>query len=590
MRASLTFAIAAASVAAWADSTGPVQMRQDVRFGASNVWQLVSLGVAPTGTADQVFADWPVDEVGMFDSDSFRRTEQWSATTSTEGARQPSVLEWRRNDPGASEFSRVLANAVYIVRPNRSCTVSVFGRPEAARITWHPVPDTNTLANYVGISIDTNRAAKVKLWDYFEGCTAGITTIRKASGVKESGPGEGYVFGELEGADGEAFAVDAKYVSDWSGVLFVSPQQGLDFETNGVMGTVSVRNDGATNRTVRIRFRRGDAADPLGLDAPALRTDAFHWREQSVLGTNWTSFAASNPIEREVATGETWTVQIAFDRVATADVPAGRVLGGILEFTDASGRTAMRTAIPVSATADGGVWAATSWPQGLWVAETYFVQASEAPKDEGVVHGVPAGGTMQARFLLDVKSANDITLLQRVTVARDGDGATKLFSGAFEPLPAGYAFTRRISSVCLPTDQPVIRPAPDTTPTFGERARFDFRVGKESRVNPFYHAQHPLHDGLSADYLGDAPDGDVFDNYKGEVKPELFSIDNSIVLTWDEGGSTVWNPDETLTGTCTWTLRGLMTRNRADVDLQLTGPFVMRRVTSRTVMVPGESK
>ena len=584
MRRLLTGLIAAAAVAALADSTGPVQVRQDVRFGAPGVWQLVSLNVAPTGTADQVFADWPVNEVGLFDAYSFRRTEQWSLTTSTEGARPPHVLQWRRGDPGASEFGKVLANAVYLVQPTQSCTVSVFGRPEAARITWHPVPDTNTVANYVGLSIDTNRADKVALADYFEGCTAGITATRKVSGIKASGPGEGYVFGELMGTDGEAFAIDAKYVSDWSGVLFVSPQEGLDFGTNGVRGSVSVRNDGATNRLVSIRFRRGDAPDPQGVDAPALRTDAFYWRERSVLGTNWTQFTTA-PIVREVATGETWTVEIAFDRVSTADVAAGHVLGGVLEFADASGRSAMRTAIPVSAVADGGVYAATSWPQGLWIAEAYFTYASQVTRKNEIVHEVPAGGTMKARLPLVVKSRSDLTLLQRVSVARDADGALRLFAGG-QDLPAGCTLERRISSVVLPTDHPVIPPKPDTTPSFGEEAVFSFRVGKESRINPFYHAQHPLHDGLSADYLEPAPDGDDFANYKGEIKPELFSIGNEVRLTWDETAATVWNPEETVCGTCAWTLSNVV----KDGDLQLTGPFVMRRVTTLPVTIPEDGK
>ena len=576
----MMIAMAATAAAVWADGTGPVLMRQDVKFGAPGVWQLVSLNVAPTGTADQVFADWPADTVGMYDAWSFRRTEQWSATTSTEGARQPMVHLWHRGDPGASEFSKVLANAVYLVQPKQSCTVSVFGRPEAARITWHPVPDTNTVANYVGLSVDTNRAAngRVALADYFEGCTAGITAIRKVSGIKESGPGESYVFGDLTGSDGEAFAVDAKYVSDWSGVLYVSPQQGIDFGTNGVTGSVSVRNDGATNRTVSIRFRRGDATDSQGIDAPTLRTDAFYWREQSVFGTNWTQFTTA-PILREVAPGETWTVQIAFDRVSTVDVAAGHVLGGILEFADESGKSAMRTAIPVSAVADGGVYAATSWPQGLWVAEAYFTRASQVTRKGEVAHDVPAGGTMQARLPLAVNAKDDLVLLQRVTVARDTNGVARLLAGGL-PLPAGWTFERRISSVCLPTDQPAIRPAEGMTSTFGDRATFAFRVGQESRVNPFYHAQHPLHDGLSIDYLDRAPDGDDLENYKGEIKPELFSIGNSIQFVWDEGGSTAWSPDETLTGTCTWTLSNVV----KDGPLQLTGPFVMRRVSAMRVM------
>ena len=41
------------------------------------------------------------------------------------------------------------------------------------------------------------------------------------------------------------------------------------------------------------------------------------------------------------------------------------------------------------------------------------------------------------------------------------------------------------------------------------------------------------HDGKNADFDGPAPDGDDFNNYVATVKPELFSIANSLTLAWD---------------------------------------------------------
>ena len=95
-------------------------------------------------------------------------------------------------------------------------------------------------------------------------------------------------------------------------------------------------------------------------------------------------------------------------------------------------------------------------------------------------------------------------------------------------------------------------------------------------MNPFRHAKHPDHDGKNADFSGPAPSGDDYANYLSTVKPELFTIENDLRLQWDATNAASWAPEETLKGTCWWTLKGL----RREGALEMSGTFQMKRLST----------
>ena len=553
---------------------GGVLARQDIQFKKGGQWQFVFLTVEPEGSADEVFADWPTDAVGMFDAQSFRRYEQWSASGSTEGADLLPTPMWVRDDPGASGFTRVQGNTVYFFRSTNNVTRTVCGTPLAMRTAWHAT-DTSTPANYVGVSIA--EGDKVRLDDYLAGCDAGATAVR-VGGIGVAGPAVQMTFGELMATNGDVFAVEAKYVSDWSGSMYVTPLRGIDFGTDDAVASASVRNDGATTSVFRIVFDKGMD----GEGRPLFRPDAFLWRDSSLSSDGaWHRFSETNGLVRQVAPKETWGIQLAFDRELTASVPAGSAFGGVLTFTD-TGKSRMRTAIPMQAVAAGTAWAERAWPKGLWLATVTFDTATQV--DAGRVdHNVPAGGAMTVRLPLLVRTEKSLSLLQRVEVMADSNGVTRLLAGGVAA-PAGWSFVRRISSVQLPTDQPVIGTATgDDIPAseFRKYAEFAFDVGEDSKVNPYYHARHPLHDGLDSTFKKAAPSGDDFRNYRYEVKPELFTVRNRIVFEWNADDSTAWSPNRSLTGTCSWYLGNLVKEG----ELRLRGTFVMQRISELDVRV-----
>jgi hypothetical protein len=211
------------------------------------------------------------------------------------------------------------------------------------------------------------------------------------------------------------------------------------------------------------------------------------------------------------------------------------------------------------------------------VADAQLEKVTQVVNDSKLVQAIPAGGIMTLRLPLHVDRNGRMTLLQRVVAAGaaagDGTVATALYAGS-APIPAEANQSLRISAVCLPVDQPVIA----GEGTFGADAVFGFTVGAGAAANPLRHALHPQHDGLRADFQTPAPSGDHFENYVSKVKPELFSVANTVSFAWDilPAGAAAWSPEETLHGKLTWDFGGL----RREGTLRAQGRFTMRRVSS----------
>lgn len=584
----IVFCILSVVLCLAANATG-VRMRHDIVLKSG--WNVFYLPVTLDESADVFFADWPTDCVGCYDQAAYLRTAQFttSADESTQGAIKPRIRHWVRGESGRSTLRAVVGNAVYLVNvTNRTgFAKTVYGEPVALRMDWHRTTGDDCPLNYLGISTDgadaqmTDNAYLLGLNTDWETCyTVGgrpMLAQPKLTLIENKDPSV---------TNFSAVAMDARKTGDWSGPLYISPANGFDLGTNGTMGVLKVRNDSGTNRTVRIHFKPGEVSEePLQINLPFPKLQALDPARQS----SWNAEFAQTGYERELVAGEILELRLAVDRETELLDPSGTEYGGVITVTDVSPESCshFQTSVPFSAKSDGGEFRRTKWPKGLWAVDVTLDKVSQMlpddqhrfvevvttntyeEVDESVMPPVTnlvtevvtnqveipatapvkAGAAMKLRLLLHVDSNGAMNLMQRARVG-----------------------TRRVTAAALPTDQPIL----PGEGTFGVAATFNWTVAETSRINPFYHARHPDHDGLKADFKSPAPSGDDFNNYNSTVKPELFSVENAVAFAWDATTGAAWNPEETLSGTCSWTLVGL----RREGGIETTGTFTMKRLSA----------
>ncbi len=548
-----------------------------------NGWNAVYLEVSPSVPLAEAFADWPVKSVGFYDPASFLSTRQFSQDWDSQGVSMKPIATWHRDYPEASQVERVPAGTVCLVFNTNGMrtTVSVTGVPAAPRMTWH-VTDTNEVYNFVGFSLQTG--ASVLPRDYLEGFDGAVLngSFFKFGGTNpDAAPQVMAIYQTTKVSDGDVLLVASDKQSDWSGVLYVSPMTGLDFGNDQSKATLSVRNDGEDARTVAVEARQsasyGDVELPLS---------ALHFRDAAVALTNaeWhtlemggTQLAATVATKR-LAAGETWRIEFGLDRAAFDTGARGRKFGALLRVTE-DGASKMRVEVPLTGETSGESATSRTWPGGLWVADVAFNRI--------VSPGSPAetetGGTAKLRLPIHIDASGKVRLLQRVVsageVAADGTYAYHLYAGtATVPTTANVAM--RISAVCLPTELPVVESTGGTFSTNG--VTFAFTVAGDGATSLLRHPLHPQHDGLRWDFKTPAPSGDEFSNYKGDVKPETFSVQNEINLMFNlNGGETPWNAEQTKGGTCRWKLTNLMRQG----PITLVGDMTIKRVSPQTELV-----
>ena len=545
-------------------------------------WNAIHVQVAETNDVDTLFKDWPVEWVALYDPAAFLETRQYSAEASNEGTSRAGYKMWLRSEPGLSGFRYVPADSVlvcFVTNATHGCTF--YGEPCAPRITWHKSDQTNDL-NFAGFSTwDATTTGR-----YFSGLGVGNGSFFVFGGDDITKPmvTPTTLAGQTAFSNAQVLAVSSTKVSDWSGVLNVSPRNGLDFGTEGQRTSLEIRNDGATNAAVTVRMSAGDSRVPKSDPVP----QGLYVQDSIDALTNgpWTAFTTNGTLAlyRELAAGETWELRFALDRTKLLG-PSGTVYGAILDIRDVTeDGSRMRVCVPVKATSDGGASSEYVWPKGVWLASAELDKVSYFLTKEGDSTGKledfgvkPAGGKMKVRLPLYVDERGATTLLQRFWYGRDTNGVLRCYSGAVTESDVPLYDVKRVSSACLPVDQPVLGTTEDGA--FGRMARFDFTVDEKSNVNPMRHAPHPRHDGLTADYLGATPSGDDFVNYVGTVKPEAFSVSNRVEFTWGESSAAAWNPEETLVGDLKWEFHGL----RHERMIQAQGRFSMKRLSPVTM-------
>ena len=537
-------------------------------------WNAVYVEVAPDAAADDLFADWPVDHVGLYDPASFLATRQFGADWDSEGLTGSSMALWKRGVPEASSLSRVPAGSVLVTYcTNESHSVTIRGVPAAPRTTWH-VSGTNAVYNFFGFS--TTQQTDISA--YLEGSPCeGVKSrayYRIVGDNLDAGPGPIEVRSwNSKVSDGEVLLLPSDDLSDWSGVLFVSPMNGVDFGQDGVKATLTVRNDGKSPRTVSVALEQ--AANAAELQLSGTLPLCLHVRDADVARTNaaWSAaLSGYGPVaKKELAPDETWRLEFGLDRTAFSSLAKGLSFGALLRITE-DGDSHAKVVVPLAGETSGVVVPDAALPVGLWVADVQFDHVL-AP---GSTVGTETGGAAKLRLPIHIDANGKVRLLQRVVtageIAADGTYTYRLYAGS-AVVPTTATMVTRISAVCLPTETPVIEAAGESDSVIA----FSFAVAADGATSILRHPLHPQHDGLRWDFSTPAPSGDDFQNYKGDVKPETFSVGNRIEMSFGlNGGEAAWNPEDTKSGTCRWTFSGLMRQG----NIVLSGPMTVKRVSS----------
>ena len=528
-------------------------------------WNAIYLESTPTNSVcADFFAGAPVARVAAYYSDAYSSTRQL-ADDGTEIAQKPiSYHVWVPGDEMASTMSALAGGNVYLIYATNGWSKTFLGVPAAPRQTWRATSGDTGFMNLVGVSADTNASVTAKA--YFGegpfGTASGV--VYQIGGNKTAEPtflpmtlGSSP---KLHG--GMAYALTATKDGDWPGVIGVQGGS-VYFGADANYATITVRNCGTKARTFRFTMERsaaGEEPPPISRQLP--RVDAIS--EQGY--TN---------VEENVA----WEVSLAKDEVTDllfkldrSQLVAGTEYGAILTIED-PGSSKMRVRLPIVVL--GESQEAVSYPTGLWVGEIALTQVTMIDDTNSIP--VTAGGTLKMSVMMHVDADKKCKLLQRIVAGVDTNGTARLFKD-FANVPPEVEEPKRFSTVMMSVDTPVVEAADGSA--FGDDTAFTWTVAPTARDNPFRHAWHPDHDGKKADYNGEAPSGDDFNNYASPIKPELWSISNRLDFSWHEMGDHdlpkhfPYNADEMTSGVVTWEVTGLTAKR----PIKSVGTFTLRRV------------
>ena len=534
-------------------------------------WNAVYLQVEPEDPRClAVFADWPVTSVSLYNME--HAFAQYTESPDEPVNRRAEFLTWEPGLPeGANDLNRVIAGHAYLIFATAGCQRALTGRPAVPRIEW--VPGTNA-CNLVGF----RQQATATFGTYLSGAgfDGGKLSVYAVGGTNSSNPTLQPV-GAFTGLNtapieqGKAYFIVCDKVSSFSGPVKVSPEGtgGIFFPSNGVYQTLRLKNEHGAPLTVTLSAANSAAA-PSGAVPVLPVLHAFDYLE------GWQPLTSR---ARTLQAGEEWTLPLAVDRTGMV---ADQAYGGLLVCADEAGG---RVEIPLEAEYGQPDATHALWPAGLWVGGASLGQVSQVLADGTVVADAKAGGTLEFRLILHVGKDKRCRLLQRVIIAgaeeTNGTWNASLYVDEAK-VPLGVR-SARISSVAFGLKNNDI--IWDDTyygdrVGFGKNLRFTYTLAADDPVNPFRHPYHPDHDGLDARFKTRLPTGDNPNNYIGAIKPELFSVSNTVTLAWTNaavvgGSSVLWNPAEKVTGTIEFQVDGL----RREGAILMKGAFELRRIS-----------
>ena len=537
----------------------------------ANGWNAIYLESTPTNAlCAEFFSGAPVTRVASYQSDAYSSTRQLADDGTSIDQKPLSYYVWLPGDDTASTMSALVGGRVYMIYATDSWSKEFFGVPAAPRQTYRAASGDDGFMNLVGVSApsDVSVTAKTYFGEGPFGTASGIAY--KIAGTKTSAPsflslGIG-ASSKVQG--GKAYALTATKDSDWPGVIGVQGD-GLVFGSDANFASIRIRNCGTTNHTFRFTVERSalDAdtqLPPQSLSRRLPRVDAI-----------------SEPDYTNVEENVEWTVTLAPDvlseqvfKIDRSKLDNAITYGAILTIEDL-GASKMRVRLPI--VVRHAATGAVAYPAGLWVGEIALSQVSELGDTNRVP--VKAGGTLKMSVMMHVDTNGTCRLLQRALAGVDTNGVTRLFKNPAD-VPEDVEESRRISTVMMSVDTPVVAATASTNPKFGEDVDFSWVVGATASDNPFRHAWHPDHDGKKADYSDYLPSGDDFSLYANPIKPELWSISNRLDFSWHEQGNRAlpehfpFNADETTSGVVTWEVGGLISKG----PIKSVGTFTLRRV------------
>ena len=541
-------------------------------------WNAVYLESTPTNMAcADFFAGAPVERVASYHSDAYSSTRQ-IADDGTEIAQKPiSYHVWVPGDEDASTMDALVGGRVYMIYTTAAWSKEFLGVPAAPQQTWRATSGDAGFMNLVGVSADTNASLTAKAY-FGEGPFGTVNGIAyQIKGTKESAPTfSKFLNARVTMQGGKAYALTAAKDGDWPGVIGFLGSASVEFGS-GDFASVTLKNFGTTNHTFRVTVVKSEmdeaqeAFPPLGALKRKVRDE--HGNE------SWTHVTQDAFWDVELAPDAFAVQKFAIDRTA---MTAGTTYAAVMQIEDLGG-TQMRVRIPV--TVDEKPADEAAFPIGLWAG---YIQM-EAVSSLTNATPTAAAGKLKMNILVHVDANGGARLLQRVAAGVDADGKMRLFK-ELESAKAACENPRRLSSVMMSVGTPVVAASAHTT--FGDQLQFAWTVDAKARDNPFRHAWHPDHDGKTADYSGDVVSGDDLANYVNPVKPELWSVTNTLYLSWHKLNNPTedvdfeHNPNEVTAGFATWTVGGLISNRQIDAEgktvsdgqINSIGVFYLKRI------------
>ena len=533
-------------------------------------WNAIYLESTPTNAVcKDFFAGSPVARVASYQSDAYTDTRQFTED-GTEIAQKPlSYRVWVPGDETSSTMGALTGGRVYMVYATNAWSKTFYGVPATPRQTYRATTQEGSLMNLAGVSTATNTPVSAKA--YFGegpfGTASGVAY--EIGGKKSASPTFLTPIGtspKVQG--GRAYALTATRDGVWPGVIGVQGDS-VFFGADANYAMLRVKNYGTTNHTFRFTMVRSDDWQAAGETLPAFSRQLP--RVDAISAPGWTNIEESVSWTVSLDAGEVTEQLFSVDRT---QVTAEGLYGGILVIEDL-GASKMRVRLPI--VVRHAATGAVDYPAGLWVGEIALSQVTELGDTNRVP--VKAGGTLKLSVMMHVDTNGTCRLLQRAVAGVDTNGVSRLFKDRAS-VPEDVEELRRISSVMMSVDTPVVVATESTNPKFGEDADFSWVVGPTARDNPFRHAWHPDHDGKKADYSDYLPSGDDLSLYANPIKPELWSISNRLDFSWHELGNRAlpehfpYNADETTSGVVTWEVGGLISKG----PIKSVGTFTLRRV------------
>ena len=516
-------------------------------------WNGVYLESTPNvASCDEFFKDLPVTKVMVYDGKGLD-----GVPLIDENGRdvlQPPVYyyTWNAKAPDVSTLKSLVGGRCYLIYATNNVEngITFSGVPHPPYAFWRKTETAESLLNLVGVSRDSS--VSVSAAAYFgEGPYDG-GKVYAIGGTDESMPAMGQLLGASPNvANGTAYSLSASRSGLWPGVISVGSDQLLI--VNG-SGTLKVSNAGTSARTFQMTM----------CNSSKVKTEKFPLLQRQLPRTE-----IKDPNYVGVDVGQSWTVEMPLNgevellfKTDAAKMEAGKTYAAVLEILDL-GQSKMRVRIPV--------WVLDEKDEsldGLWVGAMALDKVSSI---DGKKQPFPAAGIMSLNVIMHVSTNGTSRLLQRAIVAADPDGNT---AACFdnEDFPYPWTVMYRMFTGMMSVDVPSVEETHKNTFSQTNELFFTWGVPERARDNPFRHAWHPDHDGLSADYLRETPTGDDPANYANPIKPELWSVTNTLSLKLDEPYKP--NADGTMEGNVVWDVGGLVSTN----TIRSTGSFHLRRV------------